>query len=974
MSTHRPLANDPLTSAWAAGLRSSLRAFARTHLPEAMVPAHFMVLPDLPHLPNGKVDRAALPALSADTSPERAYLAPRTPVEKHLARIWQDLLGLPQVGVETSFFDLGGDSLTVLQMAAQIRESYDIRLDLRRMFEDPTVARLARMIGSQADPAVTGAGNPRGIDAEAMRADAVLPPDITPHPEALPATQGPFHHILLTGGTGYTGAFLLRELLDRTPATATVHVLVRAQTPRQATDRVRANLAEYGLLTDTDMDRVAAVPGDTGRPYLGLTKDTYLRLAADTELVIHNAAVSSWIVPYPQLKPVNVFGALEVLRLACRTRIKAVHFVSTIGVYPGHPGERTWHEEALTESAHVVGGYRQSKWVADTLMLQARERGIPTHVHRLGAVTGSQKSGACSPDTFINHLIKGCIQLGAYLDLDLLLDLVPVDHCAAAVSHIALSARSEHAVFNLPSARPTAMNDIFELITAYGYRLRRLDYRSWYRELAAAVERGEDNELARYLPLFGTDQPAEEVGYQGSRPAFTTTHLDAALEGTGIRPHPVDRELFDLYLDHFVATGFLPSPDEAAARHLRPTTVETPTMTTTPAPVFPLPRTHPLDPPPAYRELAAEQPVFQVRTPRGEHVWLVTRHEDARTVLTDLRFSSDPKTPGYPSYISGDTPIPPGFFLNQDAPDHTRLRRLVTREFLITQMEAKRPRMKAILDDLLAAMAARGTTADLVRDLAFPMAATVMCELLDVPYEDHHIFVTLTDTILDRSSTPAQAEGAARELMAYFDKVVTAREQQPTDDMLGRLVAQEEAGKLSHDEFVGLAALLMLSGYDTMAQMIGLGTATLLEHPEQLAALRADPALYPQAVEELLRYLSINHAGLPRAATEDLTLAGTRISKGDGLLVMINAANRDAAVFTEPDTFDIHRPDPQSHVAFGHGFHKCIGLTLARVELSTVFAGLFEKFPTLQPAAPLEELPFRHDMVLYGVRALPVTW
>ncbi|MFG2292416.1 cytochrome P450 [Streptomyces sp. NPDC048603] len=391
-------------------------------------------------------------------------------------------------------------------------------------------------------------------------------------------------------------------------------------------------------------------------------------------------------------------------------------------------------------------------------------------------------------------------------------------------------------------------------------------------------------------------------------------------------------------------------------------------------PDFPMPRSNPLDPPPAYAELGARQPVFRVRTRRGEPVWVVTRHEDARTVLTDPRFSSDPKTPGYPSYISGDTPLPPGFFLNQDAPDHTRLRRLVTREFLAPRMEAKRPRMRAVLDGLLDTLAARGNSADLVRDLAFPMAATVMCELLDVPPAESGTFITLTDVILDRSSTPEQAATAAAELMGYFDRVVTAREKMPTDDMLGRLVAHEEEGRLSHDEFVGLAALLLLSGYDTMAQMIGLGTVTLLEHPAQLAALTADAALWPQAVEELLRYLSINHAGLPRAATADLTLGDTRIRAGDGVLVMINAANRDASVFSDPDAFDIHRTDPQAHIAFGHGFHKCIGLTLARVELSTVFSGLFDRFPGLRVDRPVSELPFRHDMVLYGLRELPVSW
>ena len=390
-------------------------------------------------------------------------------------------------------------------------------------------------------------------------------------------------------------------------------------------------------------------------------------------------------------------------------------------------------------------------------------------------------------------------------------------------------------------------------------------------------------------------------------------------------------------------------------------------------PEFPMARSHPLDPPPQYRSLSREQPVLQVRTPRGL-AWLVTRHEDCAAVLTEPSFSSDPRTPGFPSYMSGDVPPPPGFFLQLDPPDQSRLRRLVTREFLVSRMEALRPRMQEVLDELIDRMLARGNSAELVADLAYPMAATMICELLDVPMADQEIFVGLTDTVLDRSSSPEETTRAAEELMAYFDRMVTAKKQDPKDDLLGRLIKQEQAERLNHDELVGLAALLLLSGYDTMAQMIGLGVLTLLEHPDQLAALRADAALMPAAVEEMMRYLSINHSGLPRAATKDVVIGGQQIKAGEGVLVMLNAANRDESVFADPDVFDIHRPAVNRHIAFGHGFHKCIGLTLARVELTTVFAGLFDRIPGLRAPRAIDELPFRHDMVLYGVRELPIEW
>jgi cytochrome P450 len=392
-------------------------------------------------------------------------------------------------------------------------------------------------------------------------------------------------------------------------------------------------------------------------------------------------------------------------------------------------------------------------------------------------------------------------------------------------------------------------------------------------------------------------------------------------------------------------------------------------VTATELPTFPMPRDHPLDPPPGYRALRETAPVARVATDRGP-VWLVTGHEEARAVLTDRRFSSDPRTPGYPSYLTGDVPPPPGFFLQLDPPDHPRLRRTVSREFLTNHIDSLKPRMAAILAGLVDRMLTLPPPVDLVAELAYPMASTVICELLGVPYSDHVFFQRKVDEVLSRTAPPEQTQRSAIELMGYFDELVTARERDPGDDILGRLV---RAGRLGHDELVGVAALMLLGGYDTMAQMIGLGTATLLAHPGQKDELVADPGLVPQAVEELLRYLTVNHSGLPRAAVEDVTVGTARIAAGDGVLVLINSANRDAGVFDRPDELDIHRTG-RAHLAFGHGFHKCVGATMARAELAVVFGTLFRRVPTLALVEPVGSLPYRHDMVLYGLHRLPVTW
>ncbi len=389
---------------------------------------------------------------------------------------------------------------------------------------------------------------------------------------------------------------------------------------------------------------------------------------------------------------------------------------------------------------------------------------------------------------------------------------------------------------------------------------------------------------------------------------------------------------------------------------------------------MPAKRGCPFDPPEEYAQLRVDRPVVRVKTPRGDYAWLVTRFDDVRKALIDKRLSSDPRTPGYPTYITGEVPPPPGFFLQADAPDHTRLRKAVTQDFLNSHVKKLKPRMQEIFDEQLEYMLAQEAPVDLIKMLAIPVSAKVICELLGTPLADHAYVQRLTDIVLDRRSTPADAEAAAIELMGYFDRIVTEKEQQTGDDLLCRLIENARLeGQPSHQELVGLAALLLLGAYDTMALAMGMGVVTLINHPDQLDSFLHDETKADALVDELVRYLSINHAGLPRAAKENMEIGGQHIRAGDGVILMINSANRDIDGFENPDAFDIGRKE-QHHLGFGHGIHKCLGMQFARAELSIAIRTLFTRVPSLEIAVPQSELRYRNEMVLYGLEVLPVTW
>jgi cytochrome P450 len=309
-----------------------------------------------------------------------------------------------------------------------------------------------------------------------------------------------------------------------------------------------------------------------------------------------------------------------------------------------------------------------------------------------------------------------------------------------------------------------------------------------------------------------------------------------------------------------------------------------------------------------------------------------------------------------------------------DPPEHGPARRAVVGEFTVRRLAALRPRIQQIVDEHIDAMLAGPRPADLVAALALPVPSLVICELLGVPYADHDFFQTCTKTMLNRKAAKADVIAASDALRSYMDSMVRAKEADPGDDLIGRQISrQRAAGTEDHEALTSLAVLLLIAGHETTANMISLGTAVLLQRPELLAKLRRDPSKTPNAVEELLRHLTIVEWVTSRVAVADTELGGVPVKAGEGVITVNLTANHDPDVFADPGSVDLDR-GARNHIAFGYGAHQCLGQNLARLELQIVFDTLFARVPTLRVAIPVDELPVKDDATVYGLHELPVTW
>lgn len=402
-------------------------------------------------------------------------------------------------------------------------------------------------------------------------------------------------------------------------------------------------------------------------------------------------------------------------------------------------------------------------------------------------------------------------------------------------------------------------------------------------------------------------------------------------------------------------------------------------MTTTHSDARTFPKTRekcPFDPPADFMAWSEDAALAQVTLWNERTAWLAVRYDEVEQVLSDSRFSASPER-GLPPLSERDIASPANrTFLRMDDPEHQRLRQMIMKEFRVKHVEARRPQVEGFVNKFIDDMKAKGTTADLVQEFALPLPSVVIADLLGVPYEDHDVFQRCTGVMMNLSSPSEAIHAAGAELRGYLENLVEAKTAQPEDDLVSRLVTTYVArGAITPQDAVNMCMLLLIGGHETTANMISLGTIALLEHPDQAVILRDadDPRAVSTAVEELLRFLSVIANGPVRVAMEDIRVGDQLVRAGEGVILNIPAANRDRRVFDSPNELDLTRQDNR-HLAFGAGVHRCIGLTLARLELQVALPALLRRLPDLRLLKPAPEIDYRHQSLIFGALELPVAW
>ncbi|QMS92433.1 NcpB [Nostoc edaphicum CCNP1411] len=529
---------------------NELRIFLTEKLPQYMMPSAFVRLEFLPLTPNGKVDRKALPVPDfQNTQLAVTFVAPRTPVEKILADIWADALHLEKVGVLDNFFDLGGHSLTTIRVMSQVNETFQMKLPLRHLFTAPTIAELAQTIESTSGTDSTVSANeitPLNLQAEVVLDETIKPGNLVYQPVSQPKA------ILLTGATGFVGAFLLAELLQQTQAD--IYCLVRSANLTVGKQRLQETLKAYLLWEESFNERIIPVLGDLSQPLLGVGDEQFHLMAGQIDSIYHNGALVNNIYPYALFKAANVLGTEEVLRLASQIKIKPVHFISTLSVFASDEYFKldvVLEDDPLEHYQGLVGGYPQSKWVAEKIVMMARDRGLPCSIYRLGRITWHSQTGVWNPNDMLYRFIKSCIQLKSVPEMNSMEKITPVDYLVKALINLSQQSKSLGKAFHLISSHSAPWSQFVNCIRSLGYPLQELSDEDWQAELVRSNQISTDNALYSFVSLVGENTSSESTPDETPSLKFDFQNTLNGLADTTIRWPEVDDKLLQAFFTNF---------------------------------------------------------------------------------------------------------------------------------------------------------------------------------------------------------------------------------------------------------------------------------------------------------------------------------------------------------------------------------------------------------------------------------------
>jgi len=549
---------QPLPSA------KELRNYLINLVPNYMIPATFVVLEKFPLMPNGKINRRALPKPEfSQLELSESYVAPRNMVEELLVGIWMPILGLERIGIYDDFFVLGGHSLQVAQIVFQLKQIFQVELSVRQFFETPTIAKLAELIQTYrlhqvANIVATG-------EQMDLASEIVLPADIQPKSSAMQQTTP--NNIFLSGATGFLGMFLLYEILERTQAN--VYCLVRASTIKVGYQRIETHMKTCHLWKESYQQRIKPVIGDLAEPYFGLSSQQFNELAHKIDVIYHNAATTNLVYPYAKLKPINVLGTQDILRLATQTKTIPVHYISTISVFASvhHFSSGTLYEtDDLYHSKTLFNGYCQSKWVSENLVRKAQAQGLPGSIYRPGSIVGHSQTGVWKTGDYLTRFMKGCLEIGYMPIPNGIWHLTPVDYISQSVVYLSTNSNHQGKTYHLTSPHLLSTENFCRLFQLVGYPLQLTSYADWVTKLIKYSKKNPSHVLYPLLPIFLESVPGKnsttivEMYTTDKEPLYDSRNVTDGLKDTNIVCPAIDHELFKTYITYLVDIGFLMPP------------------------------------------------------------------------------------------------------------------------------------------------------------------------------------------------------------------------------------------------------------------------------------------------------------------------------------------------------------------------------------------------------------------------------